>query len=42
LTKLATFVPIMALPLQAGEFYGAIHVALEAKGEMTGNKDSGG
>jgi tRNA(fMet)-specific endonuclease VapC len=35
----AGLVPIMALPLQAGEFYGAIRAALEAKGEMIGNND---
>jgi len=39
LTELAGLVPIMALPLQAGEFYGAIRSALEAKGEMIGNND---
>jgi len=39
LTEFAGLVPIMALPLQAGEFYGAIRAALEAKGEMIGNND---
>jgi tRNA(fMet)-specific endonuclease VapC len=39
LTELAGLVPIMALPLQAGEFYGAIRAVLEAKGEMIGNND---
>jgi tRNA(fMet)-specific endonuclease VapC len=37
LSELAGLLPIMALPLQAGEFYGAIRAALEAKGEMIGN-----
>ena len=39
LSELAGLVPIMALPLQAGECYGAIRAALEAKGEMIGNND---
>ena len=39
LSELAGLVPIMALPLDAGEFYGAIRAALEAKGEMIGNND---
>jgi tRNA(fMet)-specific endonuclease VapC len=39
LTELAGLVPIMELPLQAGEFYGAIRAALESKGEMIGNND---
>jgi tRNA(fMet)-specific endonuclease VapC len=39
LTELAGLVPIVELPLQAGEFYGAIRAALETKGEMIGNND---
>jgi tRNA(fMet)-specific endonuclease VapC len=39
LTELAGMLPVMALPLQAGEFYGAIRASLEAKGEMIGNND---
>ena len=39
LTELAGLVPVMELPLQAGQFYGAIRAALEAKGEMIGNND---
>jgi tRNA(fMet)-specific endonuclease VapC len=39
LTELAGLVPVMALPLRAGEFYGAIRAALETKGEMIGNND---
>ena len=39
LNELAGLLPIMALPLQAGEFYGAIRAALEAKGETIGNND---
>jgi tRNA(fMet)-specific endonuclease VapC len=39
LTELAALVPVMDLPLQAGQFYGAIRAALEAKGEVIGNND---
>jgi tRNA(fMet)-specific endonuclease VapC len=39
LTELAGMLPVMALPLQAGEIYGAIRASLEAKGEMIGNND---
>ncbi len=39
LTELAGLVPVMELPLRAGQFYGAIRAALEAKGEMIGNND---
>ena len=39
LAELAGLVPVMALPLQAGEFYGEIRAALEVKGEMIGNND---
>jgi tRNA(fMet)-specific endonuclease VapC len=39
LTELAGLVPIMELPLQAGQFYGAIRATLEAKGEIIGNND---
>ena len=39
LAELAGLVPVMELPLQAGQFYGAIRAALEAKGEMIGNND---
>src|SRR5262245_35246165 len=39
LMELAGLVPVMPLPLQAGQFYGAIRAALEAKGEMIGNND---
>jgi tRNA(fMet)-specific endonuclease VapC len=39
LTELAGLVPVMALPLRVGEFYGAIRAALETKGEMIGNND---
>lgn len=39
LTELAGLVPVMALPLRAGEFYGAIRAALETKGDMIGNND---
>jgi tRNA(fMet)-specific endonuclease VapC len=39
LSELAGLVPIVALPSDAGKFYGAIRAALEAKGEMIGNND---
>jgi tRNA(fMet)-specific endonuclease VapC len=39
LTELASVLPVMALPLQAGQFYGAIRAALEVKGETIGNND---
>jgi tRNA(fMet)-specific endonuclease VapC len=39
LTELAALVPVMDLPLQAGQFYGAIRATLEARGEMIGNND---
>jgi tRNA(fMet)-specific endonuclease VapC len=39
LAELAGLVPIMALPPQAGEFYGAIRAALEAKWEIIGNNE---
>lgn len=39
LEELAGLLPVMGLPRQAGQFYGAIRAALEAKGEMIGNND---
>jgi tRNA(fMet)-specific endonuclease VapC len=39
LAELAGLMPVMELPLQAGQCYGAIRAALEAKGEMIGNND---
>ena len=39
LTELAGLVPVIELPLQAGQFYGAIRAVLETKGEMIGNND---
>jgi tRNA(fMet)-specific endonuclease VapC len=39
LIELAGLVPVMELPLQAGQFYGAIRAALEARGEIIGNND---
>jgi tRNA(fMet)-specific endonuclease VapC len=39
LTELAGLVPVMELPLRAGQFYGAIRAALEAAGETIGNND---
>src|SRR5215471_8965651 len=39
LTELVGLVPVMALPMQAGQFFGMIRAALEAKGETIGNND---
>ena len=39
LMELAGLVPVMELPLQAGQFYGTIRASLEAKGETIGNND---
>lgn len=39
LAELAGLVPVMELPLQAAQFYGAIRAGLEARGEMIGNND---
>jgi tRNA(fMet)-specific endonuclease VapC len=39
LMELVGLLPVMPLPLQAGEFYGSIRAALEAKGETIGNND---
>ena len=39
LAELAGLVPIVELPPQAGEFYGAIRASLEARGEIIGNND---
>jgi tRNA(fMet)-specific endonuclease VapC len=39
LAELTGLLPVMQLPSQAGQFYGAIGAALELKGEMIGNND---
>jgi tRNA(fMet)-specific endonuclease VapC len=39
LTELTGLVPVMELPLQAGEAYGEIRAALESRGEAIGNND---
>ena len=39
LSELAALVPVVELPMQAGQVYGAIRAALEKKGEMIGNND---
>jgi tRNA(fMet)-specific endonuclease VapC len=39
LAELAGLLPVMALPAHAGQFYGSIRAALEAKGEVIGNND---
>jgi len=39
LMELAGLLPVMELPMRAGQFYGAIRASLEARGEMIGNND---
>jgi tRNA(fMet)-specific endonuclease VapC len=39
LTELAGLLPVMELPMRAGEFYGSIRAALAAEGDMIGNND---
>ena len=39
LAELAGLLPIMALPLRAGEYYGSMRAELETKGDMIGNND---
>jgi tRNA(fMet)-specific endonuclease VapC len=39
LEELASLMPVMPLPLEAGHAYGAIRAALEARGEVIGNND---
>jgi tRNA(fMet)-specific endonuclease VapC len=39
LMELAGLVPVMELPPQAGQFYGAIRAVLEVQGEVIGNND---
>ena len=39
LEELVTMLPVMPLPETAGQSYGAIRAALEAKGEPIGNND---
>ena len=39
LAELAGLLPVMELPLRAGEFYGSIRAALGAAGGMIGNND---
>lgn len=39
LAELAGLMPVMDLPSRAGQLYGAIRAALEAKGETIGNND---
>ncbi|MHB8570814.1 MAG: type II toxin-antitoxin system tRNA(fMet)-specific endonuclease VapC [Metallibacterium sp.] len=39
LEELVTMLPVMPLPGTAGQSYGAIRAALEAKGEPIGNND---
>ena len=39
LAELAGLLPVMELPLRAGEFYGSMRAALAAEGAMIGNND---
>jgi tRNA(fMet)-specific endonuclease VapC len=39
LAELAGLLPVMELPMWAGEFYGSIRAALAAEGDMIGNND---
>jgi tRNA(fMet)-specific endonuclease VapC len=39
LDELVGLVPVMELPSEAGQFYGAIRATLEARGEIIGNND---
>src|SRR6266508_3545689 len=39
LGELAGLMPVVSLPLQAGQVYGAMRAALEAKGQVIGNND---
>ena len=39
LAELAGLLPVMELPLHAGEFYGSIRAGLAAEGGMIGNND---
>src|SRR5437660_12199924 len=39
LTELASLLPVLDLPTQAGASYAAIRAALETKGEIIGNND---
>jgi tRNA(fMet)-specific endonuclease VapC len=39
LAELAALLPVMELPMRAGEFYGSLRAALAAEGGMIGNND---
>ena len=39
LAELAGLLPVMELPIRAGEFYGSIRAGLAAEGGMIGNND---
>ena len=39
LAELAGLLPVMELPMRAGEFYGSMRAALAAEGDMIGNND---
>jgi tRNA(fMet)-specific endonuclease VapC len=39
LAELAGLLPVMELPMRAGEFYGSIRATLAAAGDMIGNND---
>jgi tRNA(fMet)-specific endonuclease VapC len=39
LAELAALLPVMELPMRAGEFYGSVRAALAVEGGMIGNND---
>ena len=39
LEELASFLPVLALPVDTGRYYGAIRAELEARGQVIGNND---
>lgn len=39
LAELTALLPVLDLPLRAGQFYGSIRAALESRGELIGNND---
>jgi len=39
LTELVSLLPVIGLPMRAGDFYGSIRATLAAQGDMIGNND---
>jgi len=39
LTELVSLLPVIGLPMRAGDFYGSIRATLAAEGDMIGNND---